>query len=144
MVVVRLDLATATDDDTTTTRLEGFTHSSISVDDPPRREVRSLNIVDEPRGINIPLVINVGNTRINRLREVVRRHIGGHPDSNPRRSVDQEVREARWQDGRLDGRVVEVILEVYRILVDITEHFAGQAIQTRLRITHSSGRVAVN
>ena len=82
MVVVLLDLAAAADDDTATTGLKGFTHPGIAVDDPARGEVRSLDIVDQPSGIDIPLVVDVCHAGIDGLGEVVRCHIRSHPDSD--------------------------------------------------------------
>ena len=82
MVIVLLDLAATADDDTATTGLEGFTHPGIAVDDPACGEVRSLDIVDQPSSIDIPLVVNVCHAGIDGLGEVVRRHIRSHPDGD--------------------------------------------------------------
>ena len=53
------------------------------------------------------------------LPHVVRRDVGRHADGDAGRSVDQQVRERRRQDGRLFGRLVEVGDEVDGLLVEV-------------------------
>ena len=84
------------------------------------------------------MVIDIGHTGIDRLTQVVWSHIRSHTDSDPCGSIDQEVGETGRQDGRLEACIVEVGLEVHRVLLDISEHLCGELTQTSLRITHSS------
>src|SRR5207244_10413677 len=51
-------------------------------------------------------VLDQPDAAADHLAQVVRRHVGGHADGNPGRSVDEEVRERRWQYGRLFGGLV--------------------------------------
>ncbi len=70
------------------------------------REVRALDALDQRvqqllvRGLGV-LQAPLGARRD--LTEVVRRDVGGHADRDARRAVDQQVREAGRQDGRLLG-----------------------------------------
>ena len=78
------------------------------------------------------------------LAQVVRRDVGGHPHGNARRAVDQQVRDARGQDGGLVLLAVVVRLEVDRFLVDVGKHLAGQALQPALGVAHRRRVVAVD
>ena len=66
------------------------------------------------------------------------------PDGDPRRAVDQQVREARRQHGGLELRVVVVGDEVDRVLVDVAQHLGGQPREAGLRVAHGRGGVAVD
>ena len=88
MIVVLLYLTAATDHDTSTTRLEGLTDTSVAVDQPPRGEVGGLDIVHQPCSIDLTMVIDIGHTGIDRLTQVVWSHIRSHTDSDPCSSID--------------------------------------------------------
>ncbi len=70
------------------------------------------------------------------LAQVVGRDVGGHPDGDALRSVDQHVGEARRQDRRLLGGGVVVGGEVDRLLVDAAHQFEGQGAQPALGVAH--------
>ena len=55
----------------------------------------------------------------NRFRQIMRRNIGGHPNRNPGRTVDQQIREARWQNNRFFFGAVVIILKINRVFVDV-------------------------
>ncbi len=58
--------------------------------------------------------------------EIVRRHVGGHSDRNPRGAVDQQVGIGRWQHVGLQELVVIVRDEVDRLLVQGRGHQQGR------------------
>ena len=64
----------------------------------------------------------------------MRRDVGRHPHRDPRRAVDQQVREARRQDRRLLGRFVVVGGEVDRVRVDVTQQLRRQPGESRLGV----------
>ena len=76
--------------------------------------------------------------------EVVRRDVGGHADGDAGAAVDDEVGDARGQDGGLGGGLVVVGDEVDGVGVDVGEHLAGDAGQARLGVAHGGGWVAVD
>ena len=78
------------------------------------------------------------------LPQVVGRHIRSHPHRNARRTVHQQVRHPRGQHLRLFQRVVKIVGEINRLLVNVRQHLIGNARQPRLRVAHRRRRVAVN
>ena len=63
---------------------------------------------------------------VGNLAEVVRRNVGGHADGDAGGTVDQQVGEARRQDGGFLVLAVVVVLEIDGFLVDVADHFHGQ------------------
>ena len=61
------------------------------------------------------------------LGEVVRRDVGGHADGDAGAAVDDEVGDARGQNGRFARRFVVVGNEVDGVGVDVCQHFAREA-----------------
>ena len=78
---------------------------------------------------------------VRHLAHVVRRDVGGHADGDAGGAVDEQVREARGQHGRLLGLAVVVGHEVDGVLVDVAHHFHGQRGHTAFGVTHGGGRV---
>ncbi len=78
------------------------------------------------------------------LVQVVRRDVGGHADRDPRRSVDEQVRQLRGQHGGLAETAVVVVDEVDRLLLDVGEHLVGDRGHPRLGVPHGGRRVAVD
>ena len=72
------------------------------------------------------------------------RNIGGHPHGDTARSVDQEIGQPRRQHSRLLQPVVEVGLEVDRVLVDVVQHGHRHTRQPRLGVTVGRRPVAVD
>ena len=91
-----------------------------------------LGIVDERRD------------RAGHLAEVVRRDVRGHADRDPRRAVDEQVRQLRGQDRGLAQPAVVVVDEVDGLLLDVGEHLVGDRRHPRLGVAHRRRRVAVD
>ena len=112
-------------------------------DDAAGREVGPLEVLHQPGGLDLR-VVDVGDDRVDRLAQVVRRDVRGHADGDPGGAVDQQVREAGRQDQRLEARLVVVRRERDGVGVDVAQHLDGELGQTRLRVAHGRRRVAVD
>ena len=84
------------------------------------------------------------NRRVHHFLQIVRRDVGRHADSDARGTIDDEVRDSGWQDGRFKRRFVVVRHEVDRVGVDVGEHLAGDAGQAGFRVTHRGRGIAVD
>ena len=96
------------------------------------------------RSTSIVGVVDHRDDGVDDLAEVVRRHVRRHADGDAGRAVDEQVREARRQDGRLAPRLVVVRAEVDRVGVDVAEELRGDRRQAALRVAHRRRRVPVD
>ena len=78
---------------------------------------------------------------VGHLAQVVRRDVRGHADGDAGRPVDQQVREARGQDGRLLQGAVIVVAHVDGVLVDPAHQLDGQRRHLALGVTVRGGAV---
>ena len=78
---------------------------------------------------------------LSNLTQVVRRNIGRHTHSNTRRTVNQQIRDARGQNGRLQGLAVVVRLEINGVLVDVAHHLQGDGCHLGLGVSRCCGTV---
>ncbi len=74
----------------------------------------------------------------------MRRNVGGHADGDAARAIDDEIGNARGQNGWLGCGLVVVGDEVDGLHVDVGEHLAGDALHAALGVTHGRGRVAID
>ena len=139
----RLDVRLAADDHAAAAGLVGLADAAVADDDAAGREVRALDVLHQAVDVDVG-VVDVGDHRVDRLAQVVRRDVRGHADRDPGRAVDQQVREARRQHERLLARLVVVGPEVDGVRVDVAEHLGGQAREARLGVPHRRGRVVVD
>ena len=65
---------------------------AASEDHPSGREVRALHVLHQALDVDLG-VVDVRDHRVDRLAQVVRRDVRRHPDRDPRRAVDEQVRE---------------------------------------------------
>ena len=93
-------------------------YAAQTVDDTSGWEVGSLDELHQVLGLRLGVVDGVDD-RIHDLREVMRRHVCGHTDSDTGRTVDQQVGELGRQYDRFLQRTVEVVHEVHGLLVQI-------------------------
>ena len=126
-----------------TSGLVGLLNPFVSIDDSARREIGSLDTPNQLLHLDIRIV-DIGTYRIDRVGEVVRRHIGSHSDRNTRSAVDQQQRNLRRQHDRFGNGLIEVRTEIHRILFDIGHHLIGDLLHAGLRITHGGRAVAVD
>ena len=93
------------------------------------------------RGVRI---VHQRNGRVDNLGEIVRRNLGRHADGDTVGAVDDQVRNARRQNHRLDRGVVEIGNEVDGVLVDVGQQLFGDLGETRLGIPVGRGRIAID
>ena len=114
-----------------------------AVDDPGRREVRGRHELHQL----VDGDLRVGEHREaarDRLGQVVRRDVGRHADGDSRRAVDQQVGQARRQDGRLLLLAVVIRCKVDRLAVDVGQHLGRDLLQAALGVAHRRRVVPVD
>ena len=89
-------------------------------------------------------IVDQGHAGVDQLAEIVRRDVGGHADRDAAGAVDEEIREAGREDGRLLARLVVVRSEIDGVLVDVGEQRGGGLGQPRFGVAHGGRRIAVH
>ena len=79
-----------------------------------------------------------------RFRQIVRRNVGCHADSNAGRAVDEKLRQASRQHNWLLFRIVEIRHEIDRIFIDVRQHLGGDLFETHFGVAHGRRTVAVD
>ena len=120
-----------------------FEDSALAVNDAGSGEVGALHELQQV-GELCSGVIDKRNRGIDDLRKIVRRDIGRHADGNAIRAVNQQIRNARRQDGRFDVRVIVGRNEIHRVLVDVGVQIFRDPREAALGISHGRGRVSVH
>ena len=115
----------------------------VAVDDAARGEVGPLDMLEQLLARDLGIV-DIGAAGVDHLREVVRRHVGGHAHGDAAGAVDDQQRNLRGQHRGLGDRIVEVERPVDRLLVDVGHHLVGDLLHTGLGVTHGGRRVAVH
>ena len=144
MIVFCFDFSFTADDNSSTTRFVSLCHSVIAIYSSPGWEIRSFDVFHQSWYINFPFRINVCHTSVQYFRQIVRRHIGCHSDSNTRRTINQQIRNTSWQYERLFSCIVEGRLEIYRIFIYVAQHLLCKLAQACFRVTHCSWAVIVH
>ena len=107
------------------------------------REVRTRDQFDQfVDGDVRPL--DLLDTGIDNLAQIVRRNVGRHADRDAAGAVDQEVRNARRQDLGFGLGVVVVLLEIDRVLVDVLEQRVRRLAHAHLGVAHGRRGIAVD
>ncbi len=123
-----------------------FALGIASEDQAACREIRPLNKFHQVQHIHIiqtlPVVQHV-NQRVAHLPQVVRRDAGGHTHCNPRRAVDQQIRDGGGQHGRFLQAAIKVIGKIGSIFVDVSQQFKAHGRHAGLGITHRGRCVPV-
>ena len=120
-----------------------FTRTLNAVDDAGGGKVGRRHDLHQlvDRRLWVPQQVQTG---VDDLVEVVRRNVGRHAHGNASRAVDQQIRQPRWQHGRLFFRAVVVRREVDRFLVDVGQHLVGDLGQADFGVAHRRRVVAVH
>ena len=130
--------------------LVGVEDALAAEDDAAGREVGSRHVRHERGGGGAAVhlveggIVDVGDDRGDDLAQVVRRDVRRHADGDPRRAVDEQVREARRQHDRLLLAAVVVGDEVDGVGVEVAQHLHRHAVQASLGISHGGRRVVVD
>ena len=143
VVVFLVKLGSSTEYDATATGLVGFAHTAVAIYGATGGEVGRGYYLDEFIGGDVG-VLQHGNRGVERLGEVVGRHIGCHTHGDTRGTVDQQVGEAGREHGGLDACVVVVRLEIYCVGFQVAQHLLAHASKAHLGVTHGGGSVAID
>ena len=120
----------------------GVSDSRTADDDRSRREVRAFEVLHQILDVGVGLIDQLDHG-IDRLTEMVRRHVRRHSDGNPGRAVDQQVREPRRHRERLLARLVVVRPEVDRVHVDVAQHLGREARETAFGVPHGGWWIVI-
>ncbi len=114
-----------------------------AVDEPGRREVRPLDIADQPvdGDVGVP---DERDGPVDHLPEVMGRDVGRHADGDASGAVEEQKRYLRRQDGRLLHRFVVVGHEIDGIFLQISEELLGDPGHPDLRVPHGGRRIPVD
>ena len=140
---VLLKLGFCPDDDFSASRGIGLTDTGPAHNYAFRREIRTFDVLHQITELSIRIIQNA-DAGIDYFREIMRRYICCHADSNAAGTVHKKVRESGREHTGLFTSLVKVRIPIYRLLVDITEHFVGDAGKPCLGITVSCRWVSVN
>jgi len=142
-VVGHFDIGLGADADAATAGAVAGDDAGGTVDDAGGREVRAGDVLHQPVHVD-RRVVDQRDAGIDALGQVVRRDVGGHAHRDAGRAVDQQVREARRQDRRLQLLLVVVGLEIDGFLVDVGQHLVADPRQARFGVTHRRRAVAID
>ena len=74
----------------------------------------------------------------------MRRNVRCHADGDTVRTVHEKIRISCGQNDGLHSRIVEVRIKIDGLLIDLAKHFERHFAHSRLGITISGGRIAVD
>ena len=89
-------------------------------------------------------VLGQGAESRRHLAQIVRGNVRAHPDGDPGAAIDEEVGDARRENGRLLQPVVEVVLPVDGVPVDLGEDLHRRRREARLGVAVRGGRIAID
>ena len=124
----------------------------LAEDEAAGGEVRALDVLEAEVEVGARVfgvafggvALEQGDAGVHDLGEVVGRDVGGHADGDAGAAVDDEVGDARREDGGLERGLVVVGGEVDGVGVDVGEHLAGDPGEAGLGVAHGGGWVAVD
>ncbi len=141
------DGALGAHDEAATAGTVGVGDAGLAEDEAAGGEVRAFDMLeaDVEVGAGVRLFFgDKGDAGVDDFGEIVGRNVGRHAHRNASRAVDDEVGDARGEDGGFGGGLVVVGGEVYGVGVDVGEHFAGDASEAGLGVSHGGRWVAVD
>ena len=140
---MRFDFRLGTHNHTSTSGLISIAHPADTINISSGREIGSLDVVHQAVYINI-IIINVSNTCIYHLRQIMSRHVGSHTHGNTRSTINQKVRNTCRHDSRFLQCIIEVVREVNSFLIEVLHHILADLFQACFSITHGSRAITVN
>ena len=118
-------------------------HTGNAIDNAGGREIRCRHDVNQLINGQIR-VVEQGQTGCHDFREVMRRNIGRHAHGDPRRTVNEQVRDTRRQNQWFFFRTVVVRPKINRFLVNVSQQFMTDARHTDFGITHRRRVITVD
>ncbi len=82
--------------------------------------------------------------RVANFTQIMRRNVSGHAHGNPQGTVQEQLRQGRWQNRRFLARAVVIVNEINRVFINIFQNRFPHPRQTRLGVAHRRGRIPVN
>ena len=121
----------------------GLGDSGASRDEAAGGEVRALHELQHvfERGVRI---VHQRDAGIDDFCQVMRRNVGRHAHGDAVRAIDQQVRNTRRQQQRLDRGVVEVGDEIDRVLVDVGQQVFGDFRHARFGVPIGRRWIAIH
>ena len=138
-----LGVGLAADADDALAGLEVGEDAFAAGDDAAGGEVRALDEAAEVIHRDARVVDDSAGGGDN-LVQVVRRDVGRHADGDAGRAVHQKIRQRRWEDGRLGGRLLVVGREVDGVFLDVGEEVLGDVFKAGLGVTVGRRRITVH
>ena len=89
-------------------------------------------------------IINIGDTSVNNLSQIVGRHISSHTHGNTAGPVHKKVGNTGRHDRRLHQGIIEIRHHVHSLLVKILHHCLTDQAQPCFSITHGRCRVTIH
>ena len=123
--------------------LVGVDDAALAVEESAGGEIGTLHVLENFDEARLG-ILDEFDGGVHDFGEVVRRNVGGHADRDTAGAVDDEVGNARGQNGGLERGLVVVGDEVDGLHVDVGEQFAGDARHAALGVTHGRGRIAID
>ena len=128
---------------TSSTRLISILHALQTIYICTCGEVGSGNKAHQSFGVDVGIV-DISTTTIDNFTQIMRRHIGCHTHGNTVSTINEQVGNLGRHHTWFGERVIEVVNHVYRILLQVVHDLLSHLGESALRITHSSGRVAID
>ena len=145
---LRLDAGDSPDCDLSPSGSVGLLDAVTAENGGAGRKIRPLddlhNVFDRSIRFSGHPIVNHPYTGVNHLTQIMRRHIGCHPDGNSCCPVDQQIGNPRREHHRFLFRLIEVRNEINGVFVDIRQHLHGDSGQSGFRVTHRGRRVPVD
>ena len=138
-----LDMRATAHDDAPAAGLVAFAHTHHAVDQRRSREVGGRNVLDQLIDAD-RRIFQHRQTTGDHFVQVVRRDIGRHADRDTRRTVDQQVRNARRHDQRFVLGTVVVRPEIDGFLVEIFQQLVADPGHPHFGVTHRRRVVAID
>ena len=138
-----LDMGLGADDDAAAALQIGFARAGAAQNLPARGEIGGRDDLHELLHGDVG-ILDQRERAVDHLAQVVRRDVRRHADRDAARAVDQHVREAGGQDGRLLVLAVVIVLEIDGFLVDIGQEEGGGLVHPHFGVSHGRGTIAVH
>ena len=123
--------------------LIGIENSSFAVNDAVSRKVGPFDDLENVGELRVR-VVDQRNGRVNDLCEIVRRNFCGHADGNSVGAIEQQIRNTRGQNVRLNFAAIVVGMEIDGFFVEVFEQRGGNLREFGFGVTIGCGRISID
>ncbi len=138
-ILDRFDRRPRSNNNCTSPRTIALANSVASADDSAGWEVRPRDQLHQFIDTDV-WVVDQRRDPAAYLAQVVRRNTGCHTNGNTGGTVDQQVRESRWEDDGFRANFVVRWYEVDRVQFDVIQHHRSRSAQAGFGVSHRSRR----